>query len=406
MEKTILFVDDEKQILRAIKRLFMETDYIVFLADSGREALEILENEAVNMLITDIRMPKMNGYELLQVVKIKYPKVLRIAISGYTDNSQVYEALQKNLAKLYLFKPWDNDIFLKTVDNIFKFEDVLKNKQVLELINNLDNLPTIPKLYKDICDLIEKQESIDHITEKIEEDQAIVSKILQVSNSAFYGVRTGSVKSAILYLGLSNIKNIVLNNSVFDSGILNGFSRDLLWNHINITNKLVLIFFEKFFKKKLPETHQSAGLLHDIGIAVLLNNYKEKYFEIINMALEHEERNLLQLEKEILGITHQEIGGYLLNWWELPYPIVESALFHHNPQDNRLIYNKLVATVHIAECYSWRILGYDVYGNNLSKHALTTVGTTMTSCDNFFLEIERKICKEETYMKQNNIGTK
>ena len=114
--KKILFVDDEKQILRALRRLFMNRDYDVHFAQSGSEALEIMKTEDIDLLVSDIRMPVMDGLELLRQAKEKSPLTLRVALSGYTDNKRIYSALEDNLAKLYLFKPWDNKELLTQID--------------------------------------------------------------------------------------------------------------------------------------------------------------------------------------------------------------------------------------------------------------------------------------------------
>ncbi len=80
--KTILFVDDEIPILKSLNRLFMDTDYEVFTAGSGKEALAILATEKIDMVITDMRMPEMDGCQLLQKVKELHPTSLRIILSG------------------------------------------------------------------------------------------------------------------------------------------------------------------------------------------------------------------------------------------------------------------------------------------------------------------------------------
>jgi len=120
--KTILFVDDEKQILRALKRLFLRSENRILLAEGGKQALEILATEKVDMMITDMRMPEMDGHELLIEVKKKYPEIIRIALSGYTAKKVVLSALDKNLAKIYLLKPWNNDEIKQTIDGLFTFE--------------------------------------------------------------------------------------------------------------------------------------------------------------------------------------------------------------------------------------------------------------------------------------------
>jgi len=146
--KRILFVDDEVQILKSLTRLFIDTDYDVLTAESGAEALKVLENEEVNLVVSDMRMPNMDGYQLLCKVREKYPKILRVILSGYADEKIVFKALQQNISKLYLFKPWNNDLLLKLVEQIFETEDLLSNSDLLLLINNIEELPTIASSFQ------------------------------------------------------------------------------------------------------------------------------------------------------------------------------------------------------------------------------------------------------------------
>ncbi|QXM06498.1 response regulator [Crassaminicella indica] len=388
MEKTILFVDDEEQILRSLKRLFLDKDYRILLAADGETALKILDTENVNLIVSDIKMPAMNGYELLKRVKEKYPKILRVAFSGYTDNNNIIEALENNLAKLYIFKPWNNETLLSIIDKIFKFEDILKSKKLFNLINNLDDLPTLPFLYQDICRLIEQDADMDKISKKIEEDQAISSRILRVVNSAFYTAKTGSVKDAIMYLGLSNVKHIVLSNSIFYAKKLNPFLIDLLWKHVNLTNRIVIFIYKKLLQKKIPKTYESAGLLHDIGKIILLNNFHEQYTKIFKHVLQEPEHKIVELEKEIIGVSHQEIGAYLLDWWEIPHPIVEATLFHHNPSDSRIINKELVAIIHIAGAYSWKLLDYTQFSNIQNEEVFSILNMSKEDFEKAFLQFQ------------------
>ncbi|MDK2807566.1 MAG: hypothetical protein PWP24_299, partial [Clostridiales bacterium] len=98
--KTILLVDDERPILKAFQRIFMDTDYEILTANSAMEALGLLTSNKVHMIISDMRMPEMDGYELLEKVKLLYPSIIRIILSGYSDETAVLRALQRNLAKL------------------------------------------------------------------------------------------------------------------------------------------------------------------------------------------------------------------------------------------------------------------------------------------------------------------
>jgi len=342
MAKKILFVDDEKQILRALKRLFIDSDYETLFLDNGEDALAYLEDNPVEMIISDIRMPSMNGFDLLKRVKEKHPLTLRVALSGYTDSKKIYKALEENVAKMYMFKPWDNKELVNIINKMMGLEDVLKDRKLLDLINNINDLPTVPQLYLDIKRLIQEDADVDEIAKKIEEDPAISSRILRVANSAFYGSSTGSIAQAIMYIGLINVKNIVLSNGVFDATRGSSNNVEILSEHARISNKLTNLIYKSFMDKKIPNVFASAGLLHDIGTVIMFTHFGDSYDEILEQASKGD-MEIINLEKEKYDVTHQELGGYLLNWWGIPLPIVETALYHHMPMDAKVINRELVS---------------------------------------------------------------
>lgn len=351
--KRILLVDDEVQILKALSRAFFDTEYEIYTAQSGEEALEILENTEVNLVISDMKMPFMDGYELLSKIKEKYPKTIRIILSGYTEEKTIIKAIIKNIAKVYIFKPWNNDDLIHCVEQLFFVENLLNSNNLLVLINNLDSIPTTPLNHQNILSLIEEDEDIKTISEEIEKDLAISTNLLHVANSALYGVKTGSVKQAVTYLGLQNTKMLITSTSILNS--INSFNYnsnfEKLWKHSLLTNKVLSLIYEKFLKKKLPETSLSAGLLHNVGVLAMKHELIDKF--------NSEDKNcdnLLNLENNEFGVTHQEVGGYLLSWWELPFPIVEAALFHHRPFDDAIVNKELVLAVHIAQNYACEII--------------------------------------------------
>lgn len=254
--KKILFVDDDKSILKSLDRLFMDTDYEIEKAEGGKEALELLAVNNFDLVVSDMRMPVMDGYEFLSKVKQLYPNIMRIMLSGYSEEEVVFEALKKNIAKLYIFKPWKNEELLKIVEHIFQTEDTLKGNNLLMLINNIDHLPTIKQSFNRIINLIEKDADVLNISREIESDQAVAMKILQVANSAFYGTKTGSVQQAVSFIGLKNTRNLVLSTSIIDSlddcGII-GDSIERIWQHAFISNRLLSHIYEKHLKRKIKK---------------------------------------------------------------------------------------------------------------------------------------------------------
>lgn len=120
-----------------------------------------------------------------------------------------------------------------------------------------------------------------------------------------------------------------------------------LWEHAFLTNRLLQAIYADYLKKPLPEIASAAGLLHNIGIVVMLSTNFKAYAEMYKKAVA-ENANLIDMEKAMLHVSHAEAGGYFLKWWELPHVLVETALYHHTPDDPRIIEKEVVAAVHVA----------------------------------------------------------
>jgi len=106
-KRTILFVDDDSIVLRSIARGLLDEPYNIFLAKSGEEALKILSQQEVHVLVTDIRMPEMDGTELLKVVTKEYPHIVKMVLSGYTDTTDLTKAIHQEGVFKFIPKPWN-----------------------------------------------------------------------------------------------------------------------------------------------------------------------------------------------------------------------------------------------------------------------------------------------------------
>jgi len=358
MKKSILVVDDEEQIRKAIRRLFEQTDYHIHLAESGQQALHMLQNEKVDMILSDIRMPDLDGIELLNIVKRKYPEIIRLILSGYVDEKTIFSLFNNNLAKMCIYKPWDNEELLKIINQIFELNSILTSNSMLQIIKNIDDLPTINHIYHDLCNLIDQNKNIDDIERLLIKDQAIVAAILRIVNSAFINIKTVSLKKAISYIGLAQTKNIVMVASISHKVNLSGkltIANELFNKHSILTNQITHLIYQKFLHKEIPADSSCVGLLHEIGRIVLMNNFPGKYEKVITL-MRNKENTYSQIEKENLGITHEEMSGYLLNWWGLPYSMVEAILYHHSPLEENVINKELASAIHIADFYATKLL--------------------------------------------------
>jgi len=132
-DRILLLVDDEPNILKALKRLLRRDGYTILLADSGTEALQILELEPVNVIVSDHRMPVMTGIEFLAKVKQTYPDITRIVLSGFSDLDTITEAINEGNIYKFLAKPWDDTQIRTTIQEAFEQNELkLENSRLTE----------------------------------------------------------------------------------------------------------------------------------------------------------------------------------------------------------------------------------------------------------------------------------
>lgn len=132
MENRVLFVDDELHILKAIKRGLHREKYTKFFASSGKEALEIIEENDIHVIVSDMKMPEMNGLELLTIIKEKYPDMVKIILSGYTQLQQIIVTINRIDIYKFITKPWDMEVEFKEViqSAIDLYNTRIENKQL------------------------------------------------------------------------------------------------------------------------------------------------------------------------------------------------------------------------------------------------------------------------------------
>ena len=151
MSNSILFVDDEKPILRALSRTFQSSDDDLYFAESGEEALQLLSEHPVSSVVSDMRMPIMDGHQLLQKIKLLYPETMRLILSGFTEREKVFRLLLDGSAQMYLAKPWNNQELVALVESILQLQSMLKEKALLDTVKTLESLPTLPTIYTELC---------------------------------------------------------------------------------------------------------------------------------------------------------------------------------------------------------------------------------------------------------------
>ncbi|NOR52184.1 MAG: response regulator [Gammaproteobacteria bacterium] len=139
MERVLLVVDDEENIIRALVRLLRREGYKILTANSGIDGLELLKENEVGVILSDQRMPEMTGTEFLSRVRELYPDTVRIMLSGYTDLNSVTDAINHGAIYKFLTKPWDDETLIESIRQAFQHIELTKNdRSTIDELRNAD----------------------------------------------------------------------------------------------------------------------------------------------------------------------------------------------------------------------------------------------------------------------------
>lgn len=227
------------------------------------------------------------------------------------------------------------------------------NKVLQQKIGSISNLPTLPQISIQLMNIVnDKSSSASDVTAVVSQDISLSAKILRLANSAFYGIpRTvTNINSAVVILGMKVIQTLVLSLTVFDMFPTdNGnFDRKSFWRHCLKCGFLARLLSERVvFKRIDPDDAFCAGLLHDIG-KIVMEQYLHQDFHTALLYSTASGVCAYEAEKKKLSYTHTDVSQLLVNEWELPAPLVQSIILHHNPVEAEE-YRELVYLVHLAD---------------------------------------------------------
>ncbi len=358
MKKRILFVDDEAMVLEGLQRMLrsMRAEWEMEFVESGEAALGLLDQKPFDVIVSDMRMPRMNGAELLAEVMKRHPSTVRLILSGYADKDLILKCVGST--HQYLAKPCDAESLKATIERASNLEDSLHNERLKTLVCQMNHLPSIPTLYMQVVEKTSRAEtSLEEIGRLIGQDIGMTAQILKMANSAFFGLRRqlSSVEEAVAYLGLDTIKSLVLSIhafSQFEKAERGAFSIEALWGHsLQVASFAKRIVKLEGQEAKAAEEAFTAGMLHDIGKLVLAVNLPKEYAEATRLALSGLELPLA--EHQVFGSNHADVGGYLIGLWGLPVPVVEAVALHHCPSRATQPAFSPLTSVHTANVLAW-----------------------------------------------------
>jgi HD-like signal output (HDOD) protein len=335
--KRILFIDDDANILEGLRRTLraMRHDWHMEFVASARLALDAFAAQPFDVVVSDMRMPEMDGGDLLNEVMQRYPTTIRLVLSGHADTAAIMKSI--GVAHQFLNKPCTSEVLQNTIERAYGLRALISSETVQGAVSGLHRLPTVPALYRELVRCLQTDlATTDAVAKIIGKDIGMTARILQLANSAFFGLprAVATVDRAVAYLGLDTVGSLVLSQGLFGSyhsAALGGLAVEKVMEHgLRAASIAKAIAKAEKRDKQTAEHVFLAGMLHEVGRLVLAAELPRKHAECAARSAAPG-AELGAIEQEIFGAPHAHVGAYLLGLWALPNPIVEAVAYHEQP---------------------------------------------------------------------------
>jgi len=342
----ILFVDDEPQVLEGLKSSLYtrRKDWNMHFAQGGANAIALMRETHFDVLVTDLRMPEVDGTTLLARTRTESPDTICIVLSGYSDEEQSQRLI--SLAHRYLSKPCEPTRLEECVNRCLAIRALIQSEDLRAQLGSLGALSPMPATFAALQRVLaDPKTDARKVATIVQKDPAIAARVLQACNSAFFRLprRVANIQQAVSYLGLSTVRSLVLSAELFKPGKPLCAALDLgqLQRH---ALSVALMARSLAAETVWAEDAFLAGLLHDIGFLILGRQCKVE----MQQALEAHTAGmpLEDAERKFVGVDHGTAGAYLLGLWALPYDVVETVANHMVPERiDRIEFDVLGAVV-------------------------------------------------------------
>jgi HD-like signal output (HDOD) protein len=351
--KRILFVDDEPRVLDGLARILHARRRVweLSFAVGGAAALKQLEQDAFDVVVSDLRMPDVDGLDVLTYVRDHQPGAVRIALSGQTDLRMLTQTV--SMVHQILSKPCDAQTLVAVIERVVSMQAVLGHPELRQVVGQLGDLPVLPRSYAQFADALDDPDvPIREIVGIVEQDVGLTARCLQLANSAYFGLRGGveTLHQAVMFLGTSMLRSLVLSSAVFSAFTPSAqLSHEMLEAIQHHSMAVASVARQLVDDAELGEQAFMAGMLHDVGRIVLAASRPADPRTLLLVLAEGAHPSDPAPSNPGAAVTHAEIGAYLLGVWGLPHAIVEAVALHHqldHPSGGRF---DVLGAVQVAE---------------------------------------------------------
>ncbi len=367
MRQGILFVDDDQNVLLGLQRMlrFMRDEWEMRFVDSGERALAALDREHFDAVVSDMRMPGMDGAELLAEVSRRYPGIVRVILSGYSEEEAVMRTVGP--AHQFLAKPCPPQTLVEVIRRALELRRVLDPDLLRKLLAGIESLPSPSAAYFALVEYMDDPHaSATGVADIIGRDVAMTAELLKLTNSAYFTApsRVATPLQAVRILGFETLRALVLRIGIFRS--FRGLpAMGRLMEELNRDSFLVariarrIARSEGFDVRRMEEAF-CAGMLSSIGLLVLLEHLPKpcgKARDAVEGGV-----SLLEAESHAFGATHVQVGAYLLGLWGFNKAVVEAVAFSGRPGAAPVSSMDVAGVVHVARVLAGPSPAYQIPG--------------------------------------------
>lgn len=332
--RRILFVDDDPQLLSGLSKALRKyrNRWEMVFAGSGEAALAEFRRARFDVVVSDMRMPVMDGAALLSSIRDEDPSTIRMILSGFSDRTAIVRALP--VAHQFFNKPCDLSDLAVAIDRACELRALLSGDAIRAVTGRLGALPPAPVIYHELAAQLASAEiCATDIAAAIERDPALCARVLQLASSPLLGAERAitTVAEATAHVGIEMMVGFALASYAF---ALAGERPppelaigDLQRHGLQVARAARRLAGSP----EIAADAFIAGLVHDIGKIVIATAFPEVHAAVRRRReTETPSQEPCQIERSLLGTSHGEIGAYLLGRWGLPLPVVDAVAHHHD----------------------------------------------------------------------------
>jgi HD-like signal output (HDOD) protein/CheY-like chemotaxis protein len=327
MSRRVMFVDDEPHLLAGLRRglRMKRREWELFFAGGGEEALAMLAQEPVDIVVSDMRMPGMDGGQLLAVVRERYPSTARMILSGHADRASIISAVGPT--QQYLAKPCDIDVLVAAIERVLTVRELVTDELLRDLLGGVESLPKPPQVYDEMMAISADENcSLKDVVAVIENDLATSTEVLRLVNSSFFGlpVKVESVARAVTLLGLETIQGLAVAGAVFGQGGTPppGLDPRRLCAEGLMTGMLCKRFaLAEGWPRDAVNDAFFAGLLHRVALPVVAMCQPAPWARVRARQVA-DPWQMAQVETEHFGASATRATAYLLGLWGFSETVV------------------------------------------------------------------------------------